>query len=560
MEQKTKTCQNCKTRFTIAPEDLAFYERIKVPAPTWCPWCRDQRRLAFRNERSLYQRTCDLCQKNIISVYSPDKPFVVYCPPCWYSDRWDPLSYGREYDFSRSFFEQFKELQRRVPRISIIQDSVVNSPWVNYERGSKNCYLNVGGEDNEDSAYCTYALSAKDSYDAYWLLNSNLCYEDTYCERCSRTFFSFWCFDCHDTWFSYDCSGCSYIIGCAGLRNKQYYIFNKPYSKEDFFEMLKTDMRFGSRRALTDVAVKAAAVAQKMPHKASFINHSTASTGNFLDNCRNCQNCWQSEGGENAKHLFVTAAIKESYDLSSVGWGELLYEVMSGAQLYSARCSMMLLRDTREMDYCDFAINSNDCFGSVSLRNTSYCILDKRYTKEEYGKLRARIIARMNEEPYADSCGRTYRYGEFFPPEFSPFGYNESVSAYYYPLQEDEARERGFHWSTYESPDAPAPSGYTVPDDISDVKDDILKQILADEETGKSFRLIPAELAFYRQMRMPIPGYSPTERHKQRFARIAHRTLYRRTCQKCNKDIETIYAPDRPEIVYCKSCYNSEVA
>src|SRR3989339_1540309 len=115
MESKTKTCQNCKHEFRIEPEDFDFYEKIKVPAPTFCPECRAQRRLAFRNERNLYKRKCDLCGKDIISRYSPEppsgwkKPLKVYCPKCWYSDQWDPMEYGQDYDFSRGFFEQFKD-------------------------------------------------------------------------------------------------------------------------------------------------------------------------------------------------------------------------------------------------------------------------------------------------------------------------------------------------------------------------------------------------------------------------------------------------------------------
>ena len=33
----------------------------------------------------------------------------------------------------------------------------------------------------------------------------------------------------------------------------------------------------------------------------------------------------------------------------------------------------------------------------------------------------------------------------------------------------------------------------------------------------------------------------------------------KKTCQNCKKEFETSYAPDRPEIVYCESCYNKEV-
>ena len=79
MQSETKICQNCKKDFIIEPDDFGFYEKIKVPPPTFCPECRFQRRMIFRNGRTLYRRQCDLCQKNIISIYSADASFPVYC-------------------------------------------------------------------------------------------------------------------------------------------------------------------------------------------------------------------------------------------------------------------------------------------------------------------------------------------------------------------------------------------------------------------------------------------------------------------------------------------------
>src|SRR3989344_6580934 len=153
MNSENKICQNCKQNFTIEPEDFEFYEKMHVPPPTFCPACRLQRRLAFRNERNLYKRHCDLCGQSIISMYAADRDFKVYCPDCFYSDKWDPLAYGRPYDFNVPFFQQPIHLQREVPRLSLLQRNAVNSPWINYEVDDKNCYLNFGGQFNEDSAY-----------------------------------------------------------------------------------------------------------------------------------------------------------------------------------------------------------------------------------------------------------------------------------------------------------------------------------------------------------------------------------------------------------------------
>jgi len=99
MNSETRTCQNCHNPFTIEPEDFQFYEKIKVPPPTFCPSCRFQRRLSFLNVFSLYQRPCDLCKKDFVAMYAADSLYTVYCPKCWWSDGWDPYKYGRDYDF-----------------------------------------------------------------------------------------------------------------------------------------------------------------------------------------------------------------------------------------------------------------------------------------------------------------------------------------------------------------------------------------------------------------------------------------------------------------------------
>ena len=66
---------NCKLTnvpFEISEKDLAFYEKLGVPAPEILPAKRLQQRLTFRNERSLYRRACSKTGENTISIYAPD--------------------------------------------------------------------------------------------------------------------------------------------------------------------------------------------------------------------------------------------------------------------------------------------------------------------------------------------------------------------------------------------------------------------------------------------------------------------------------------------------------
>ena len=78
---ENKNCKQCSQVFPIYQEDQDFYDKIspvfhkqtfQIPMPTLCPECRQQRRLAWRNDRKLYKRKCDATGKEIISVFSPN--------------------------------------------------------------------------------------------------------------------------------------------------------------------------------------------------------------------------------------------------------------------------------------------------------------------------------------------------------------------------------------------------------------------------------------------------------------------------------------------------------
>jgi hypothetical protein len=81
--QNTRTCQNknfseyCEGEFVITPDDFQFYDKIKVPPPTFCPRCRSIRRMNNTNERVLYYRKCDKTGDSIMSMFPDGAPFPV---------------------------------------------------------------------------------------------------------------------------------------------------------------------------------------------------------------------------------------------------------------------------------------------------------------------------------------------------------------------------------------------------------------------------------------------------------------------------------------------------
>ena len=150
------------------------------------------------------------------------------------------------------------------------------------------------------------------------------------------------------------------------------------------------------------------------------------------------------------------------------------------------------------------------------------------------------------------------------------------------PKKKEQVEERGYSWSDYESEMKYHFPDYEVPNDIKDVKDDILDKILKCEVTDKGYKIIPMELQFYRRFGLPIPRRSPLQRHKDRIAKLHPMRLYHRACTCAGEksengvykntiahfhgndhspnEFEATYAPERPEIVYCKKCYQAEVA
>jgi hypothetical protein len=206
--------------------------------------------------------------------------------------------------------------------------------------------------------------------------------------------------------------------------------------------------------------------------------------------------------------------------------------------------------------------NSSYLFGCVGLRSKQYCILNKQYTKEEYEALVPKIIEHMNNMPYIDKKERVYRYGEFFPSEISPFAYNQTLAYDHFMLSKDQTIQAGYSWKD------PMPqeykitiSGKDLPDTIEEVKDNILEDIIGCTKCKKAFRIIKHELEFLRHERIPLPRYCVDCRHFFRITQRLPSKLFHRQCMKpgCPNEFETTYAPDRPEIVYCESCYNQEI-
>ncbi|MDD5055442.1 MAG: hypothetical protein PHZ00_04215 [Candidatus Peribacteraceae bacterium] len=550
-----RTCPHCQSAFKITEEDLAFYEKISpvfngkkelVPPPTKCPDCRQQRRLMWRNERKLYQRKCDLTGKQIISIYAPERPYVVYGLDAWFSDQWDALATGRSYDPTKSFFIQFDDLLKTTPLLSLLIGQSENCDYTNFAYGNKNCYMIAASDFNEDCYFGSYLFRSRRCVDCLFVTDCELCSHCTDCEGCTRTHFSQNLKNCHDCWFMGSCLGCSDCIGCTNLRQEKHCILNKQFTQEEY-ERRKAELlaKLGSSQRLLEDLV--ASSNRSQPHCAAHNINTEGSSGNNLVNCKNCVHCFDLIESTDCRYVSQGIKATDCMDVNGVPESTLLYECAAVPTVSSsAFCAATWVQSSRLL-YCYLCRACSDCFGCVSLHRKQYCILNKQYTKEEYEILVPKIIERMRKNG---------EWGEFFPMEISPFAYNETAAQDYFPLTSEEAAQHKWQWYEDGDPkDQYFGPPYEIPDSIADVPDDITMKILRCEVTGKPYKIIPQELNFYRQMHLPVPRKCPDQRHKERLALRNPRKLWDRQCAECGKGIETTYSPKRAEQIYCDDCY-----
>lgn len=570
-------CQVTGKEFTVTPEDFEFYERIGVPAPTFSPEERMRRRMSFLNDRNFYKRTCNMCKQNCVSLFPQDAPVPVYCPKCWWSDAWDPVEYGQEYNFSKPFFEQFAQLMRRVPQFSLQSQytTLVNSDYTMMGTYNKNCYMVVNTQYCDDCIYTTFCSSSKSCLDVYMCHESELCFESINIKKCNRVIYSEDCEDSYNIAFSKNLRGCHDCFGCFNLRNRAYHIFNKPFSKEEYIKEIK-QFDTSSYAEITKLLTRSAQESIQYPKLYMEGTHNVNASGNYLYQSKNTKHSFESVGLEDSKYcqLCHMKPTRDSYDMTFWGGGaRFIYDCMgAGGGQNNIKFSIDAWTEAMNIEYSYHIVApNNNLFGCIGLKNKEYCILNKQYTESEYKEMTERIKKQMMEVPYVDKKGRTYKYGEFFPSELSFFGYNETLAYSYLPLPREKAEALGFSWkeikiNKYEI----TKKSSELPDRIADVEDTISKEIIEDESSGRAYNIAPAELRILRQLNVPLPRKHPNERHYARVAKRNPMRLWKRSCMcttkhphhegKCPNEFETSYSPERKEVVYCEQCYNAEIA
>lgn len=590
---ENKTCKQCGENFTVTDDDLLFLQKVspiiagktfEIPAPQLCVKCREMRRFVWRNDRHIYKRKSDKTGKEIVSIYSPDKTDVkVWENDLWRKDDWDPMSFGKEFDFSKPFFKQFHELLKDVPRQATNTTMNENSDYSNQTWKSKNLYLcfNVGPA--EDCYYCAESWFIKNCVDCFSLRNCEYLYSCFDCSKCFNSSYLEHCQNCAESYFAFDCIGCNNIVLSSGLRNKEFYIENKSYTKEEYYSCLK-EMNLEKRSAIEVAKKKFEEIKMNAIRKENNNVKSENCTGDYLSECKDCTDCYYGDTSIGCVRVTnIDGKGQDCHDCDFITEAEMSYDSTSVAGFKNNFCVWIAYGgDNLYSNFCEY---SSNCFGCVGLTHKQYCILNKQYTKEDYEKLLPKIIEYMQKGG---------EWGEFFPMSLSYFCYNETVGHYFHPLEKEEAIKLGAKWQDEDYSLQFSGEAYQPLDDISEYRveqkqKELLSGILKCEKTNKAYKIMPQELAYYLKHNIPVPTLHPEARYMKLFYLRNPRKLLSRQCDcdkpghdhpssadlstealaqveatdgkegRCPNKFKTTYSPDRPEKVFCEKCYQQSV-
>ena len=523
---ESRICKKCQTSFPITDIDQQFLDRlapivasqkISLPFPTLCPMCRKLARLAWRNEKKLYKRKCDGTGKDMISLFPPTAENPIYSTEYWNSNSWDAKKYGKDFDPSAWFFDQFGELMKQVP---LPGTSIW--PWVENSEYSwacswiTDCYLTFSAQEAEKVHYSVDVVGCKDSMDCLGIMNSQNCYECIEVYDSYDIMYSYNVKNSRNSRFLLDCDGCSDCYGCISMTNMSFCLYNTPYSASEYKAKLAEILKLSMSQQKWIFKEFSIWKYQKKPLPNTW-SENVIECENVIDS-KNISFSRHIRGGEDIRHSQKIQVPKAELCMDSTSIGNNASRIYSTYQgfhnAHNIYFSAGNFHEVSHLFYSAYCRNwVNNCFGCVGLRHgESYCILNKQYTKESYESLVLKIIEHMVKNS---------EWGEFFPASLSPIGYTDSVCQILYPLSRSEAIQFGYRWSEYEAP-FPTVSkiipASKLPEDIRDIPDDILNWAIECEMTKKPFRIMKSELEFYRKHALPIPRNHPDQRYLDRLA------------------------------------------
>jgi len=282
------------------------------------------------------------------------------------------------------FFAELRKLVYAKPRNRTQNRSAENSAYGDYLSQVKNTYLCFFGSELKDCYFCEYAYKSNDCVDCIAISQCELCYE---CIDCTEVYDGRHLQDCHNCascFFSVDLINCKNCFGCFGLRNCQYYIFNKKYSEEEYRKKLAGLLKQSPQKILEELLPYFA----KHPRLyARLLKGEENCYGDYIYFSKNCYLCFGVSHTSDSGYLYdvisTSTPCAESYDCTFSGGIQNCYECSNTVQATDSNF-LINCAGVSESEYCIDTYNCRNCFGCAYIENKDFHILNRPFSPQEY--------------------------------------------------------------------------------------------------------------------------------------------------------------------------------
>lgn len=538
-------CAVSGENFTVSPLEQALRKKLDVAAePDAKPQYRIRHLGAFWQHWTLHPRKCDKTGKNIISGLPASCPYPVWHKAEWVAHAKPPSA---EFDSDQPIFEQAWELFQRCPIPHNLGSHSENCEYTDDWWYSKNSYLCHSGYKCEDLKYCYRNMNTTDSQFCVFSFDTELCVDVINCEKCFESVYLLNCKQVQNSAFLYDCRNCQDCMFCFNLRNKQYCFGNQQLTQAEY-EKKKAEWDLTSRNRYQQAKEFFVDMMKTTAwHRALQIDKTENVTGNYTQNAKEAEDCFFTHDVEDCANIVRSGVgVKSSLDfLSNGGNAELCYQTIGcGINAYRVHNSLHVY-ESRFCDYSVFLQGCEHCFLCCGLVGKKFHILNKAYPEKEYHALREKIIAHMK------SAGT---WGQYFPGYFSPNTYDESWSAFHFPLTKAQQEKLGYR---YEATTDRDPGAATPAQEIPDGHDaSVVDKVFWDEVVGKPFVIQADDVEFAKKLGVPLPYNFYTRRLQENFSWLFYDGELRSThCAKTGAPIETSWPAEYDSRILSETAY-----
>jgi hypothetical protein len=416
------------------------------------------------------------------------------------------------------FFANLQKLFTSIPINATIQqwkndateyaDSVLNS---------KSVYLSFGVFES-----CSYiAYSSLVTNNCSYILNSmqitNHCeniYYSKAIDKSSNIYYSKFIINSSNIRFSSNLTGCRDCIGCHDLQNVSYHINNRPYTKDEY-EKYRTMMMQKTHlfeEKYTGVSNKSLNAGSKNVQWNGILFSSDIENGYYVTRANKGRNVVLITGENSDSSL---------YDCCDTGINAVdFYGVQAGWTNANNYYCVSQCESCFNIYYSYYLHNCSYCIGCVWLKNKSYCIFNKEYSKEEREQKANEIFAQMEKD------GTLW---EFFPWSMNPFHFNDTAA---YMIDNTFTKEEVttlwyLRRDEHIKVDIPEKAAVVGVDELSAfewfdprgkwmISKGILDKIIVDKE-GNYYRIVKMEYDFLVKYGLPLPRKHWLDRLKENF-------------------------------------------